>query len=246
MSRLFVWLMRALLVPGLCLALVRPNEVRAQSSSLFRRTSTSTPGLAVRPSHDAPRPEHTALQKMSYFSAPPPAKRVFKVHDQVTVIVRHKATYKNVGKADLEREIEFKAELKDWVRFSDAVRRWKLVPDTLPAGDPKINFDLQRSTEGDGKINRSDELITRLQCEVIDVLPNKTLVLEGSYKVITDGEEQSVTLTGKCRSKDITADNTILSTQVAALRIERDSKGAVRDAMRRGWAYKIWDWIRPF
>jgi len=243
MNRLFVWLMRTLLVLGVSVAVVRPNVSRAQSSSLFRRASANTPGLAVRPAGEVAKERKVSLGRVSYFAIKPLPKRVFKVHDLVTVIVREKSTYKHDGKSDLEREVEYKAELKDWIRL----KSWKLIPDTLPAGDPKIDFKMSRAHEGEGKKNRSDEVITRITCEVIDVRANKTLVLDGKPVVIeTDGEKQIITLTGTCRSEDVGADNTILSTQISELHFTRKSTGAVRDAMRRGWAYKIWDKIRPF
>ena len=153
MNRLFVWLMRTLLVLGMCLAVGRPNMAWAQSSSLFRRSSANTPGLTVRPATERGESRRSSFGRVSYFSIKPLPKRTFKVNDLVTVVVRQKSTYKHSGKSDMEREVEFKAELKDWVRL----KSWKLVPDTLPAGDPKIDFKMTRAHEGTGKKNRSDE-----------------------------------------------------------------------------------------
>lgn len=244
MKNLFVWLMRTLLVLGACLAVIRPDQARAQSSSLFRRLTADTPGLAVRPArtNTNPREKPSPLQQASYLALKPLPKRVITVGSLLTVIVRQKSTYRHNGKSDLQRELEIKAELKDWVRFS----RHKLVPDTLPAGDPKINFALERTFEGEGKKNRRDEVITRITCRIIDVKPNGNLVLQGNDVIKTDGETQIITLTGTCRSEDIKPDNTILSTQIVDLRVDRQSEGAIRDAMRRGWVYRFWDKIRPF
>ncbi|NLX04093.1 MAG: flagellar basal body L-ring protein FlgH [Phycisphaerae bacterium] len=250
MTRLFVWLMRALLVLGVCLAVVRPNAAKAQSSSLFIRASASTPGLAVRPAVPVEEEDQEgmpALVENSFFSVKPPPKRIFKVGDLITVIVRQKSEYKHSGDTKLEREVEIQAALKDWIRFSDAGSSCKLVPDTMPAGDPKIDFKMDRSFEGNGGASRKDEVITRITCRIIDVMPNKNLVLQGGPDVVeTDDEKQVVTLTGTCRTDDIAADNTILSTQLLETHFKRESFGPVRDSMRRGWAYKIWDKIRPF
>ena len=247
MNCLFVWLMRVLLVLGACLAVVRPNQAMGQSSSLFRRASANTPGLAVRPASPADMENRTVLTDRSYLAVKPNPKRIIKVGDLVTVIVRQKTTYKHDGQSDLEREVEYKAELKDWIRFSDAGSSCKLVPDTMPAGDPKINFKMDRSFGGSGKKDRTDEVVTRVTCRVIDVLPNRNLVLQGGPDVIeNDGETITISLTGECRIDDISPDNTILSTQLVDSRFKRESTGSVRDSMRRGWAYRIWDAIRPF
>ena len=54
-----------------------------------------------------------------------------------------------------------------------------------------------------------------------------------------------MTLTGICRKEDITPDNSILSTQLADLRIDVQNSGAVRDGSRRGWLTTILDVLRP-
>ncbi len=243
MTSLFVWLMRALLVLGVCLATLRPNVAAAESSSLFRRASVNAPRLTVRPVKDIRDDKTHRMGHISYFAVKPLPKRQIKVGDLVTVIVRQKSTYSHSGNTSLERKVDVKAELKNWIRFSDG----KLVPDTLPAGTPKIEFKMDRSFEGDGKNKRTDEVVTRITCQVVDVLPNKLIVLQGGPdKIKIDEDFQLVTLTGTCRSQDINADNTILSTQLYQCKLDRESTGPVRDAMRRGWGYKIWDMIRPF
>jgi flagellar L-ring protein precursor FlgH len=55
-----------------------------------------------------------------------------------------------------------------------------------------------------------------------------------------------MTLTGTCRSEDITPDNTVLSTQIAELEIKVTNSGAVRDGSRRGWITRLLDIVRPF
>jgi len=242
MIRLFVWLMRTLLVLGTCLAVTRPNEVSAQTSSLFRRGSANTAGLTVRPVRRAADRNKSVMEQVSYFAVKPLPKRIFKVGDLVTVIVRQQSTYKHSGKTDLKRELALKAELKDWIRFKSR----RLIPASMPEGDPKIDFSFAREFEGEGKKDRKDEVITRITCRIIDVKPNGNLVIQGRDRITTDGEKQFISLTGTCRSEDIAPDNTILSTQIGDLVVDRKSGGAVRDAMRRGWAYKIWDLIRPF
>ena len=138
--------------------------------------------------------------------------------------------------------MEYQAELKDWIRFQNQ----KLVPDTMPAGDLKVDFKMDRSFEGAGTKDRSDEVVTRVTCKVVDVKPNKTLVIEGRSFVDTDGEKQYLTLTGTCRGRDVTPQNTVLSSQIAGLDIDVKDMGAVRDATRRGWLKRGLDFLRPF
>ncbi len=222
----------------------------AQTSSLYRRAETNTAPLIIRPQASRNisiiKPsdtENSVLGMVSYFAVKPLPKHIFKVGDLVTVIVRQKSTYKHDGTNDLEREVKLKAELKNWIR----IHAGRLIPADVSANVPKAEFKLNRSFKGEGKKEREDEVITRITCRIVDVKPNGILVLEGGPDIIeTDGEKQVVTLTGTCRSEDIGADNTILSTQLYECHFKRESYGSVRDATRRGWAYKLWDWLRPF
>ena len=76
--------------------------------------------------------------------------------------------------------------------------------------------------------------------------PNGTLVLQARKQIKTDDEEQQFILTGTCRVEDVSADNTILSTQLFDLQLEKNHNGAVRDATKRGWFLKFLDALNPF
>jgi len=227
---------------GCCLA-AASLPAYGQSSSLFKKAAANYDPATAGQSVTQNGQMRSVLQKVSFFTVEPLPKRVYKVGDLVTVIVRHKSRYKHDGETDVERGVDLKAELKDWIRF----KAQRLIPASMPEGDPKMDFKFSRSFKGEGTKNRTDEIITRVTAKIIDVMPNGTLVLQGGPDVIeTDGEKQVITLTGTCRSEDIAPDNTILSTQLLECNFKRSSTGAVRDAMRRGWAYRLWDIIRPF
>jgi flagellar L-ring protein precursor FlgH len=245
MVRLFTfWLMRTLfsvsvwLLAWACLG----NTVFAQSSSLFRRADAN--GASLTASGQGMNAQvNPAQANMSYFAVKPLPKKVYKIGDLVSVIVRQKSSFKHDGKTDVNRDFKVKAELKDWVRFKDC----RMIPSTPPEGDPKIDFNLGRGFEGDGTVNRTNEVVTRITCKVIDIMPNGNLVLQGGPDIIeTDGEKQILTLTGTCRNEDILPDNTIVSTQLLECNFKNENTGAVRDAMQRGWITRAWDFLRPF
>jgi flagellar L-ring protein FlgH len=244
MRYLFTWLMRTLLAPmsvWLLASAWSGSEGFAQSSSLFRRVDANPASLAVRPAGDLEEPSPTA--NVSYFSVKPLPKRIYKVGDLLTVIVRQKSQYKHDGKTDVKSEENYKVQLKDWIRLHND----NLIPDSQPFGDPTINAVSGRGFKGDGKMNRTSEVITRITCRIIDIMPNGNLVLQGGPDVIeTDGEKQTITVTGTCRREDILADNTILSTQINEFHFTTNNGGAVRDAMKRGWLYRAWDLVKPF
>jgi len=71
-------------------------------------------------------------------------------------------------------------------------------------------------------------------------------VIEGVRVVTFSGETQYVVLHGLVRADDISARNTVLSTDIADARVEFLDKGTLNDAQKRGWLSKVYEKLRPF
>ena len=187
-------------------------------------------------------PPNTVLLAVSPFAVEAPQPRKIKVNDLVTVIIRETRTSLSDAKMKSEKEWEMKAELAKWFRLD---KDDHLVAQTFPDSTPGVDFTFENTYEGKGKYDRKDSLTTRITATVIDVKPNGNLVLEARKRVKVADEDLVATLTGTCRSEDISAQNTVLSTQIADLEIEMPDEGAVRDATRRGWLMRLFDFLRP-
>ena len=98
----------------------------------------------------------------------------------------------------------------------------------------------------DGDSSREDSLTTRLTAMIIDVKPNGMLVIEGRARLTHDDEVSEVTVTGFCRKDDVTANNTILSTQLADKEVVITNEGALRRVASRGWIPTLIDLLKPF
>jgi flagellar L-ring protein precursor FlgH len=85
-----------------------------------------------------------------------------------------------------------------------------------------------------------------MTAQVIQVLPNGRLVIEGSRQVRVNNENQLINVHGVIRIEDIDTTNTILSTSIAEARIELSGEGIVSDKQRPGWFTRILDWVWPF
>jgi len=99
---------------------------------------------------------------------------------------------------------------------------------------------------GAGDISNSQSLSGRAAVLVTDVLPNGNLVIEGVRVITFSGETQYVVLHGLVRADDVTSGNNVDSTNVADVRLEFISEGALTDAQKRGWITKIYDTLRPY
>lgn len=250
-----VW--RALV--GIAFALLIAEAALAQNNSLMGKRRMPAP--TSQPAEDAARApmtpreaaevqlvadqdttENTRLLRASPIAVKKPKAEKIKVHDQLTIIVRESKSAISDAKFESKRKWTHGWELEDWIRLSS----YGLAPAELQMGSPKVAFDYKDNIKNDGKLDRTDELTTRIQATVTDVKPNGTIVIEASKEVEIDEDGYEITLTGVCRSDDITPQNTVLSTQVANMKIDVEHKGSVRDATKRGILESLLGFISLF
>lgn len=191
---------------------------------------------------DGTPPPNPALLRASLIAVQAPEVRKIRTHDLLTIIVREDKRSSSDADLKSEKTWELTAELRKWFRVHDH----KLEPQVFPNGNPGIDFELDNQYEGEGSTKRKDILITRITATVTDVKPNGVLVLEATKTIELDEDIQIISLTGECRGEDVSAQNTILSTQIANANIRVKHTGPARDAARRGWLMRAFDLLRPF
>lgn len=111
---------------------------------------------------------------------------------------------------------------------------------------PTLTLGGKSAYTGGGQVNNTQSLTARAAVLVTDVLPNGTLVIEGSRRITFSGETQYVVLHGLVRPDDIASSNTVVSSNVADARVEFISEGSLTDAQKRGWLAKLYEKLRPF
>lgn len=111
---------------------------------------------------------------------------------------------------------------------------------------PALKFSSKNDFEGGGQINNSEKITARIAVRVVDVLPNKNLVIEGKRQTAFAGEIQDVVLRGVVRAADVSANNTVYSFNVADATLTFTSKGSVSNTQKKGWFTKVWDKVSPF
>ncbi|MEM6560983.1 MAG: flagellar basal body L-ring protein FlgH [Planctomycetota bacterium] len=180
---------------------------------------------------------------VSFFNIAPPEPKLFRKHELVTIIVRENSTHESEASAESEKQAALRADLTQFIRLQLS----PLGLENMVEGDvPQIDLSGSRDFEGEGSVEREDRFVTRITAEVLDVKPNGNLVLAARKRIVTDDEEQLFLLTGICRAEDVTADNTILSTQLGDLDLRKFTEGTVRDATKRGLLPRFTDWLNPF
>ncbi len=217
---------------------------RAQTSSLGAQKRAADVGKpAEKPLREAPpRPRNLVYERFGWFSPTPPPPKKFRPGDLVTIIVREQRQWE--ADSDLQTKSKFNAK-SQLNAFVDATQGG-IGASTFTRGKPNIDYkwDQQMKNEGDSK--REDKFTTRITGTILDVKPNGLLVIEGRAKMTHDEEISEITLTGTCRKEDITADNTVLSTQIANKEVVVNNSGALRSSASRGWISKLLDVLKPF
>jgi flagellar L-ring protein precursor FlgH len=182
-----------------------------------------------------------ALLAVSPIAVPAPQKDKIQPGALIQIVVREVKQAMSDAQLRSDKKWELDAALNQWFRLG---KRGNWTQQEFKAGQPAIDLELDDKYEGRGRVDRRDELTTRITATVIDVKPNGTLVLEARKSIELDEETQVYTLTGKCRAEDLTPQNTILSTQVADLELSVQHTGAARDAARRGIWKRLSDLFR--
>ena len=234
------------------LLFVTAGEVRAQSSSMYlgalKKSRVAAENAKGKPANGAQdfgrvRPLNPELEQASLFAVKTKSPNEFKVHDLITVIVREQKSYKSNSKLETDREFTMDSKIDAFARMLNG----HLAPASFTDGKPSIDFSVKTELQGEGKAQRKDDLTFRLTVEIIDIQPNGRLVLASGpdTKILVDRELQAIAFTGVCRSRDVSPDNTILSTQIFNQTISLQHKGALRDAAKRGWLTRLFDWMNP-
>ncbi len=210
--------------------------VPAATSSLLVRAQ-ATPGADLEPH---------ALRAVSMFAIAPAESRIFHEHDLIQIIVRESTAGKSTHDTETEKDVRFKGAVAQWPDLDPS----QLLMGMIHAGStenlPLVDLKFTKDFEAEGEYQRRDDFTARLTSEVLQVLPNGNLILESRTRMKQDEEEFTLKVTGTCRPEDVTPANTILSSQLHDLKIEKITFGMLKRANEKGLFTQILDLLFAF
>jgi len=168
-----------------------------------------------------------------------------RIGDVLTIKISEDSKIDNKAKRDLKKETDRSTTFGGGPNFSSKGTFDKFLPEQLL---PSFNMTGESANELKSKADFKDErsFVDRITVVVVDILPNRNLVVIGTRNRDIAGDIQIIEVSGIVRPSDIAFDNTVKSEQVAEFRIVTKHKGIAAPYNRPGWLGNIFDIIWPF
>jgi flagellar L-ring protein FlgH len=148
--------------------------------------------------------------------------KAYRPGDVLTVVVQESATATTAADSRAQRNTGVSAQ----------VGSNKVGPHSVAA-------NATSESDGGGRTQRSGRLLATLSVRVVEVMSNGDLVVQGQQRLVINGEEQSIALSGIVRPRDIGENNTVLSTRIADARISFDGEGFIADKSKPNWLTRL-------
>ena len=163
------------------------------------------------------------------------------VGDIITVAIFEKASASKEATTATDRNSSMSAGIPTLFGLQRSVGKVTgLDPASLVSASTKNAF------KGTGKTERKENLVATLTTQIIEVLPNGNLRLEGNKTVTVNSETQIVKLTGIVRPSDVSPGNIVNSQNVLNARIAYVGEGVISDKQQQGWLVRGLDKVWPF
>jgi flagellar L-ring protein precursor FlgH len=168
-------------------------------------------------------------------------QRAHQVGDILTVKVNVNDTAEFQGQTQLQRSTTEDSAITNFIGANTITNPAKAV---LPGS--LLNADGTTQMNGNGTINRQDQLVTNVAAVVTQVLPNGNLVIEGKQEIRLNSEMRVLLVAGVARPEDIESDNTIMLPKIAEARVAYGGKGTVTNIQTAPWGQQVTNVVLPF
>ena len=157
-----------------------------------------------------------------------------QIGDVLTIKITEDSKVDNKAKRDLQKETDrsttFNGELG---KFADL-------------GDMGVTASSDNALKSKADFKDERSFVDSITVVVMDILPNRNLVVMGTRSRDIAGDIQIIEVSGIVRPSDVAFDNTVKSEKVADFRIVSKNRGISAPFNRPGWLGRIFDIIWPF
>ncbi|PPR65091.1 MAG: Flagellar L-ring protein [Alphaproteobacteria bacterium MarineAlpha4_Bin2] len=169
--------------------------------------------------------------------------RANQVGDIVTVTVSIADTVDFDNKITRTRTNSEGATLPNFLGYEQALDA--IFPETVSVTS-LVSGTSASSVAGNGQIDRTEKITTKVAAIVTQILGNGNLVIEGRQETRVNAEVRELAITGIVRPQDITTSNTINFEQIAEARLAYGGRGILTDVQTPRYGQEIYDILFPF
>ena len=176
----------------------------------------------------------------SPYKALPRARQTFdfRIHDTITVNVNIDDTISFTKKQDYKRDTSWALGFKSLLDNFSGVQKASL---------PDVEVESEGQSKSTGQKQEGSQIRLDVPCEIIEILPQGDLILEGVRIVRAGTNEAEVRVGGRVNPKYIViANDTVMSERILQLEVKTDYAGPLADNEKRGILSKLMDKIKIF
>lgn len=194
-----------------------------------------------------PTPKNINPQKNSLWAADRTTffkdQRASDIGDIITVLVDINDEAELENETERNRSSDEDAQLPSLLGYEQALSR--VLPEAIDNTD-LIDFDSTSTHNGNGSIEREEEVSVQLAAIITQILPNGNMVIRGSQEVLVNFEKRILQIDGVIRPEDISVANTISYEQIAEARIVYGGEGQITDVQQPRYGQQLYDIVFPF
>jgi flagellar L-ring protein precursor FlgH len=163
-----------------------------------------------------------------------------RVGDTVTIVLNETTNFQGQETRTLKKNTINSANAKLDMNYAAGSKKRAFNG----AFNESVNSD--RELNGTSNYQSNRNLIDNMAVQVIRVLPNGNLVVEGFRTRVVQGEERTIRLSGIIRPNDIGVNNTVQSQFIGNFTMEYFGKGIETSYTSNGWLGRIMNKLWPF
>jgi flagellar L-ring protein FlgH len=167
-------------------------------------------------------------------------QRASRVGDIITIKIMEATQSNEKATTDLKRSGTTNLGVPNFFGLETNKYPSSITPSSI------VNSTVQNDFKGEGETTRNGSMVATMSAKVVEVMPNGNLAVEGKREISLNNERKEILLQGLVRPKDITADNSVFSTQVADAKVILTGIGVVGEKQAPGWLARVFDLVWPF
>lgn len=182
-----------------------------------------------------------SLLRNEKFGAPmAPYKRseyVYKVRDTITVNVSIDDTIQFSKKQDYKRDVSWLNAFKSFITHFGGVNQTQ----------PNVELESSNEFKSNGQKQGTSRIRLEVPCEVVEIMPNGDLVIDGTRTIKADENNAMIRIGGRVNPKYISPlTDSVFSERILGLDVKTFFEGPLADNEKRGFLGKILDKFKLF